>query len=90
MSFENCNRNTNKHTLYREVTSDFRGIFWISVKNITAVTEMTIYPKETGDYYIRATISETGYIERTFFNECKSTSGGGDTIFLRINTNHYK
>lgn len=62
MSVEDCYKNIKKHTLYNAVTTDYRGIPWIQVLNLTAVTDMSIYPKETGDYYIRSTISERGFL----------------------------
>lgn len=62
MDVKDCYRNIKKHSLYKEESTDYRGIPWIRVLNLTAVTDMTIYPKETGDYYIRATISERGFV----------------------------
>lgn len=61
-SVEKCYENLNQHTLSRKITTSYKGIPWIEEKNLTAVTDFTFTPTETGDYVFGATISERGFV----------------------------
>lgn len=61
-SVEDCYKNFNKHNLVRQFVTQYKGIPWIKQKNLTAVTDFTFTPSETGDYIVGATISERGFV----------------------------
>ncbi|KAK8883082.1 hypothetical protein M9Y10_045730 [Tritrichomonas musculus] len=61
-SVEECYKNINKHTLYKEILTDYKGIPSIPERNLTAVTDISFTPTVTDDFYLRADIHERGFV----------------------------
>lgn len=84
MAVKECYKN--KHTLYKQIESDYRGIPFISEKNLTAITDFHFTPTETDDFNFRVIISERGFV---YLSE-KPLTGDFDTDEpYRILTKHW-